>query len=310
MPSGTPDRTSDNLVVTRAGSSSLHPRWLDKRAPGDFDLLVAAYAPDAPTVDGPGVQRLFVPGRKVEGYAKLLRNHRRFLERYRRIALIDDDIDADATALAECFRVGAERDLKIWQPSLTKDSHFTYAAFVSNPRYFLRYVNYVEMMCPFFRTDILFRNLPLFLAGYESGIDLVWCNVVADGPRDFAVIDGVAVRHTRPVGTAKAANGFVGTRRYEDDIHAALARWSLPWLSAVPYAGERHDGTIVTGRWRLLADALAIGPAAFAQATAIRTRLRSILVHWSHILRQPPKNVRVEIAEEQASGSDVPREAF
>jgi hypothetical protein len=125
-----------------------------------------------------------IPGKKVDGWNKLFFRYPDVLVRYDRIALVDDDIITDTFSLNKCFDMGAAYGLAIWQPGLSFDSFATYAAFLANPLYKLRYVNFIEMMCPFFTSRQLQAVLPLFSMGFESGIDLVWCSIAnEDGGR-------------------------------------------------------------------------------------------------------------------------------
>ncbi len=244
-----------NLVITRAGGSSLHGSWLSPSGDRNFDLLVAAYDAQAIEVDGDGVEHLFIPGFKVEGWRKLFESHPDILDRYDRIALLDDDLATCARDISACFDIGAERGLALWQPSLTWDSYATYGATLSNPALYMRYVNYVEMMCPFFRSEELRRIVPIFSLGYETGVDLVWNSLVSE-PSKIAILDCIKIRHTRPVGREKSLNGFA-EKEYEDDIHACLKKFEAEWPSAVAAAafsrGMREIGSPVAIGWRTLA---------------------------------------------------------
>jgi hypothetical protein len=284
---------SDYLVVTRAGKRSVHPQWVGRTGePMNFDILVAAYEEGVPAVRHEKVFHLHVPGKKVEGYARLLRDHGGFVGSYRSVAFIDDDIATDAATLSCCFAIGSELGLEIWQPALTPDSHFTYAGLLQNPQFAWRYVNFIEMMCPFFSREKLKEVAFLYEQGYESGIDLIWCNLGRRGPRSFAVLDCCPVRHTRPVGGEKEKNGFAGARRYEDDIERILAAFGLPWLSCVPYACVRKSGTIVSSRVGMLVSALPL-LADVACCSCTKERVRAVLVHWKHLLTRPARNLEI-----------------
>ncbi len=160
----------------------------------------------------------------------------------------------------------------------------------------MRFVNYVEMMCPVFRSDVLSSILPLFHMGYESGIDLVWCNAVVETDKDFAVIDATPIRHTEPVGGAKEANGFDHGKRYEDDIYAVLERHDLPWLSCLPYSARTRSGQLVRSRVRFALAWLGCLPALLHKRRTPK-RLRAILVHFRDLLTRKPTNIPVRIAE-------------
>ncbi len=230
----------DNLVITRAGANSLHPQWLAPGGSRNFDLLVASYDPRVAVRDGDGVLGIHIPGAKVAGWNEIWHTQQPILSRYRHIALIDDDISSDATTISACFDAGARHGLQMWQPSLTWRSHYSHVVTLTNPRFRLRFVNFVEMMCPFFTREALVAVAPLFGLGYESGIDMVWCSLLASPWQKCAVIDETPVTHTRPVGARKAENGFVD-RGYEDDIRACLDlfRMRLPTRMAYGAIGRR-----------------------------------------------------------------------
>lgn len=281
------------LLISRIGPHSLHRHWLTTAGPRSFDVMLSAYDPAIAPVTGEGVLFEHRQGRKVEGYGAILRDHAALIARYDHVALFDDDLLIGGDELNRLFDIVRAHNLKIAQPALTTDSHYTYAALLRHPGFLLRYMTYVEMMCPVFRADVLAQVGPLYGLGYESGIDLIWSNLVWSGPRDFAVIDAAPVTHTQRVGAAKSANGFVAGKRYEDDIHAILGRFGCEWLPCLPYGGIRTDGTQVKGRAAML-------PAAFDLVRAVsmqppvRRRARNLAVYWKHLLTAPARNMTLE----------------
>ncbi|WP_428410150.1 hypothetical protein [Hyphococcus sp.] len=281
------------LMVSRIGKKSLHDRWLCPAAERAYDVALSSYDETVPEAGGEGVFFEYRPGRKVEGYDGFLRDRRSLWTGYKYICFFDEDLETDADNLNRMFDLCASHDLKIAQPALTHDSYFTYGALLQQPEWSLRYVNFVEMMCPVFRADILGRAAPLYSLGYESGIDLIWCNLVAEGPNDFAVLDGAPVRHTEPVGGNKSANGFKNGRIYEDDIYDILERFNLPWLSCVPYEAQALNDKTTQSKLRFLAAAFNTLPAAAKRESSLQ-RLRAILVHLRHIAIRPARNIKVE----------------
>jgi len=283
------------LVISRIGAQSLHDVWLGHAEDRGYDVLLSAYEASISESADDGVFFEFRPGTKVAGYGEVFRAHADMIACYDYVALLDDDLTLSPADLRKLFEICALHDFKIAQPSLTHDSHFTFAALLHDPNWRLRYVNYIEMMCPVFRRDVLQEIAPLYELGYESGIDLIWCNAVSTSLQDFAVIDDVQVRHTRPVGSLKSANGFVGARRYEDDIHALLARFGLPWLSCLPYAGVRRGGIVVRRRAPFLWSAI---PLLFAigRQRGWRQRARSVAVYWKHLLTRRALNLPLKVA--------------
>lgn len=279
-----------SLLISRVGPQSLHHHWLAPADERTFDVLLSAYDSTVEVPAGEGIFFEHRPGRKVAGYGALLHEHRDMLRRYDYIALFDDDLRIDAASINTMFAIARQYDLKIAQPALTPDSFFSYAALLRHPGFLLRYVTYIEMMCPLFRTDILERIAPLFDMGYESGIDLIWCNLVAETPLDFAVIDAVTVAHTRRVGIGKAANGFTSGKRYEDDIAGILEKFDAQWLPCAPYGAIRSDGSFTNRRSSLTRAALGLAGAVPTQSP-MKMRARNYAVYIKHLLTAPARNM-------------------
>lgn len=301
-------RRNKFLLVTRAGPESLHRQWVAPDGVRNFDLFVSAYDPAVEPMSGEGLYHELRAGRKVAGYGAFLRAHRALWEAYDYVALFDDDLLIDAAAISRLFALAAQHDLRIAQPALSRQSHFTYAALLQHPDFMLRYVTYIEMMCPLFRTDKLAAILPLFELGYESGIDIIWSNLGEASPHDMAVIDAVTVHHTRPVGSRKSANGFSDGKRYEDDISAVLRSFDCPWLPCVPYEGVRTDGSVTTKRTAYAANAASL-LSAIPHNEPIKVAARNIAVYWKHLLSAPARNLRLswpaDMAPSQATSSKM-----
>lgn len=284
------------LLVTRVGRKSLHRQFLVQDDARNFDILISCYDKTVRPDKSPGVFWEYRPGRKVEGYQGILKEKGGLLAKYDYVGFWDEDLEASVPLLNRMFGLGASHDLKIFQPALTWDSYFTYGAMLRQPGLSLRWVNFIEMMAPVFRRDVLVRIAPLFDLGYESGIDLVWCNLVAESPRDFAILDATPIRHTEPVGGNKADNGFVGGSEYEDHIQAVLNEFDLPWLSCVPFAALTGSGRILTSRLGFLTHAAPLLTAAPLQRP-LGHRFRSILVHLRHLAVLRAQNIPVSMAK-------------
>jgi hypothetical protein len=284
-----------NLVIVRSGRGSLHPNWLHGAEP-TFDLLVTAYEEGTPTVpSSPGIREILLPGRKVAGYHRLFTESPDLLRNYDQIALFDDDIDCDAIAINHLFSEGKRYSLQLYQPSLTWDSYVSYGIFLRNPLTRLRFVNFIEMMCPVFSASMLSRALPLFSASFEVGIDLFWCRLLEEARYKFAVIDTVSVRHTRAVEQNRAAHGFTGeTPDYQTVVDKMQLRTGVTFTGPVAYAAVLRNGWRVEGRLKMTAISL---------ATLFSTRkpkdskwyYRPIVDHIRHNLTRPIGNEPINL---------------
>jgi len=281
---GKPAAVVKNLIIVRAGRNSLHPRWLDGTGDPEFDLLIASYENGACNI--PTQPSMFVPGRKISGYYEVFQRRPDLLERYDYIALFDDDISATKQDIGRLFTIGREYQLDLFQPALSWDSYFSYAATLANERFRLRYTNIVEMMCPVFRTEHLKRTLPLFGLGYETGIDLLWTRLTGDPWFRYAIVDDVVVRHTRPIGATSEQQGF-GEGRYDRQIQTVLDRFGATFRGFVTYAAIEKRGRLVRSRYVIGLHTLALWGAWHQTPMERKYFLRYLTDHTRHCFFRP-----------------------
>lgn len=285
-----------DLVIVRAGKQSVHPGWIDRRLEPRFDVLVAAYEPLENELLAGAAESLLIPGRKVAGWHELFRRRPDLLERYDRIALMDDDLRCGPDDIALSFELGRRHALSLWQPSLSWDSHFSYAVTLNNPLFELRFVNFIEMMCPFFSSDHLARSLPLFSLGLETGIDRAWCRLQRDPHRAYAIIDAVRVAHTRPVGLNKAQQGFTEYKHaYQTVVSAFEADLGIPFRGPVAYGGISAKGRPIDGRLAMAARCL-VPVLGWSRSVNDGWFWRPMVDHLRHILLRPTDNEQIDLA--------------
>ncbi len=290
-----------NLVVVRAGRSSLHPGWRNAHDRPQFDLVAARYEPGPSLPASEGTAEIVIPGSKIAGLATLFRHYPDLLDRYDFIALFDDDLRICPGDIERLFRFGDMYGLDLFQPSLSWDSHFSYAAFLQNPGFLLRHTNMVEMMCPVFRASHLRRALPLFDLSFETGIDLVWCRLTDAGPRRYAIIDAVSVCHARPVGSTKDRQGFGKDETYDGQIKAVLDRFGITFRGVVTSEGITRKGRRVTSRLVLAMQSLRLWQAWRVTPMPRRDFIRFLTDYTRHCLFRPVNLARVDLRRGLAS---------
>ena len=187
-----------NLVIVRSGDNSLHEHWLRSANTRNWDLVVNYFGDDSSKYLSPDCIRIDSKGPKWPALCELMENNRNLWENYDYVWFPDDDLLIDGSQLNYYFDICASNDLSVSQPSLTWNSHISHMITAHNPQFFLRYTNFVEIMAPCFKTDIVSPLLTTFsenLSGW--GLDHLWPRLV-DGK--FAIVDAVGMCHTRPVG--------------------------------------------------------------------------------------------------------------
>lgn len=241
-----------NLVVVRAGKNSLHPRWLAGGEHRSWDLIVSLYDAEAAFDHGPDVRIMLRRGGKWDGLHATL-TEQGLLQDYDYILLPDDDLDMTADDIEAIFAAMRRHDLDVAQPALSWDSYFSHFSVLACPGFTLRYVNFVEIMAPCLRRDVLEKILPDFahtMSGY--GLDYIWCRLSEDPHRRAAILDSVPIRHTRPVGRVlrghMAKQGVIA----EDEEQVLRARFGVTGRHRpLFYAGIDESGRRIEGRGAL-----------------------------------------------------------
>ena len=193
-----------------------------------FDVLLFDYSG---TVSRPTAAGFPLLSRATECKGEIYREIQRHLaacpDRYDYVGLIDDDIALAWSDLNRLLAIAAEHRLDAFQPALTPDSHHDHALMLARPGSLLRWRTWVEVMMPFYR-------VPLFLAGEayyarsisSYGIDQFVMPALQKltGMERVAIVDAVALRHTRPITSDGKvfANGL--SARQERQLQWRLAR--------------------------------------------------------------------------------------
>jgi len=188
-----------NLVIVRAGDSSLHEGWLAPESDRDFSVAVSYYGDDPERWRCNADRFVERKGPKWVPLADFIDEHWEWVRQFDYIALPDDDLGATATDWNSVFAAMREFDLDLAQPSLHYDSYWTHQITARRPAFRLRYTNFVEVMTPVFSRWALERCVPTFrMSPSGFGLDLVWPAILHRAGRRLGIIDAVAFHHTRP----------------------------------------------------------------------------------------------------------------
>jgi hypothetical protein len=191
---------ASNLVIARAGSNSLHNCWVDRGKPRDWDLYLAPYQEIPPQGGLECDVGRIVPGPKWVGVRELLNRWDGWRD-YDYVWVPDDDLYANQDTITRMFDVAHALGLDLFAPALHESSHFAHFITMENRRFYGRWVGFVEIMMPGFRTSALEELLPtleLSETGWGWGLDSLWPKLL--DYENVAIIDGTPVIHTRPVG--------------------------------------------------------------------------------------------------------------
>jgi len=244
-----------NLVLLRAGDSSIHSEWLG--APGqerNWDLVLSYFGDDPHKFRGGDWLRIDSKGPKLRGLYEFIRGHEQLVRRYDYIWLPEDDLACTCDDINHLFDVCRGERLRLAAPSLTHDSYFTFPITLHSPLFRLRFTTFVEIMAPCFSADTLWQVLPTLnesLSGW--GVEFIWAKMLSGDPSSIAIVDEVQIRHTRPVGGGKLYEVVkaMGVACAWDEYQETLRKFSLSrrfWIRRA----IRPSGREVTNRLWLL----------------------------------------------------------
>jgi hypothetical protein len=174
----------------------------EKFANRNWDIVVSYFDRDSFTAHTAedSVVPVYHPGGKWDGIFATISGIEN-IDHYKYVWFPDDDIEADCKTINSMFAMMRKYGLSVAQPSLSTDSYFSSLHVAQNDLFILRYSNFVEVMVPCLRKDVLQYILPDFeftLSGY--GLDSIWHRIKTVNNR-AAILDSISVRHTRPVGS-------------------------------------------------------------------------------------------------------------
>lgn len=191
-----------NLVFAAVGDNSCHKKWTLENQ--DFDLALVYYGDSDEVANTYSKQSKYFFYEKTKSklsfLQKLILERSDIFSSYDYVWAPDDDISISTAEINKIFFIAKEKDLWICQPALTGNITMPFLKQTSGPD--IRYVSFVEQMAPLFKKDVLFYLANTF-DSTESlwGIEHVW-NALLKCPKDkLAVINSIAMNHTKVVGS-------------------------------------------------------------------------------------------------------------
>lgn len=186
-----------NLVIAAVGDESVHAAWLAGKD-RSFDVALVYFGDRPGQFERDAEYYIRRKGIKYALLHELLTGElTETVRRYERVWLPDDDVSASAEQINLLFHLAEEHKLALCQPAIGRGD-VSFKTLKAQPGYLLRYSRFVEMMCPLFSREALERLLPTFISNQSGwGIDWLWASMYDE--QEIAVIDAVAVDHTRPL---------------------------------------------------------------------------------------------------------------
>jgi hypothetical protein len=174
----------------------------DNRNYETFVIQYSGFKPEDGTYDGLAEQRGFKWNLAKEYLEKL------DYKKYEYIAFFDDDLITDIQNLNRSFELAKERNLKVFQLSVTNDSDVFYPILRNQPGVKYTKTNFIEVMGPVIHTSLIPLCLELWnkydiYSGW--GFDKVLCDLTKE---DAAVIHCSQMYHPKKDSSYDKSNAF------------------------------------------------------------------------------------------------------
>lgn len=190
-------RPRRHLVFTSAGNSNVVPSWL--LTARDFDLWVVWYSDGPDRLESAAEYYLRRSGSKFQNLHHCLSRWPELFDSYEAVMVIDDDVRISASKLNALFDLRRRYDLWALQPAFSPFGKISYGITRVHRDFEIRFVDFIEMTCPLFRTDKLLdfmRQYDPELVGW--GCDWWFLHTMGPDLRDrVAVIDGIVCINSR-----------------------------------------------------------------------------------------------------------------
>lgn len=238
-----------NLVFARVGPGSLHGTWASGPREGrtwDLQLSTFTECVEFPEGDFPlSIDK----GTKWDSIVRYFEADPSLFDRYEYVFFPDDDLILSADQVGKVFDLCSTHRLDIAQPGLTPESHCWHSLLLACPLFELRYINYIEPMCPCIRTSYLKVIIP-FVKEYFTGwgIDNIWAMFMKEPAYRAAILDAVPVNHTRPFGVGSIYSAFksMDVDPKAERLHI-LKTYDEAIVGMVVYGGITKQGRVLNG---------------------------------------------------------------
>lgn len=178
-----------NLVIMPVGDNSLSHSWTT-----DYDFECHFLAYDKPKDWWKLKNVTYIGGEKWHMISKFIETFD--FSQYDCVWFPDDDLEFELSNVTKLFDIFRSYNLKLAQPAVTGHTSFNIVRPESD--ILLRYVNWIEIMCPLMTCDTLQKIKSTFTINQSGwGLDFIWRDILER--KSMAIIDHIVCNHTKPV---------------------------------------------------------------------------------------------------------------
>ena len=213
------------LIISPCGKDSIFTEWLSSES--NFDLVLLYYDDDLITFEKfkeINEWTFKLKGEKWFLIKEFISQNFEFVSNYSYIWFPDDDISISPKKINELFEISKYYELWISQPSLLDNCSYNITK--KHPSSYLRFTNYVEIMAPVIKSDIIGKIIHTFDINKSGwGIEFIWYQLLGQPKDKFAVIDRIVVNHLRPLFSNYSSERF--SIKPENEFKLLIDKYSI-----------------------------------------------------------------------------------
>lgn len=194
------------VVVTWNGGDEMPYSHVHFDVNKNFDLLLFNNTGKSGEIEQYNVPYEHYISEKTENKGEIFYHISKYLTnnnlQYNYVGVIDDDIIFKISDFNYMLHIADIHKLDVFQPSISKDSYFSHRKFVNRSGLMVSMIDWVEIMAPFYRQNLLLACEPYFSKTISGqGVDCFLMPVlqIIHNQTVTGIIHAIQVKHARPI---------------------------------------------------------------------------------------------------------------
>lgn len=194
------------VVVTWNGGDEMPYSHVHFDVNKNFDLLLFNNTGKSGEIEQYNVPYEHYISEKTENKGEIFYHISKYLTnnnlQYNYVGVIDDDIIFKISDFNYMLHIADVHKLDVFQPSISKDSYFSHRKFVNRSGLMVSMIDWVEIMAPFYRQNLLLACEPYFSKTISGqGVDCFLMPVlqIIHNQTVTGIIHAIQVKHARPI---------------------------------------------------------------------------------------------------------------
>ena len=194
------------VVITWNGGAEIPCTYVHFDTEKNFDLLLFNNTGKIGEIEKYNVPHEHYISEKTENKGEIFYHICKYLTNkqlnYNYVGVIDDDIIFKISDFNFLLHIATIHNLDVFQPSIAKESYFSHRRFVNRSGLMVSSIDWVEIMAPFYRQNLLLACEKYFLKTISGqGVDVFLMPVlqILNNQTKTGIVHSVQIKHARPI---------------------------------------------------------------------------------------------------------------